>query len=89
LVVTVRLHTTLQRQTPAGPRRQFDVSAPPGATLAYVLDHFAVRHDDGSILFVINGRQAHPDQVLHDGDEIHLIPALAGGRPSRSAFRLA
>jgi molybdopterin converting factor small subunit len=79
LVVTVRLHTTLQRETPEGPRRHFDVSVPAGATLAYVLDHFAVRPDDRSVLLVVNGRRAHPDHPLQDGDEIHLIPALSGG----------
>jgi molybdopterin converting factor small subunit len=30
-------------------------------------------------LFVVNGRQASSAQALKDGDEVHLIPALAGG----------
>jgi hypothetical protein len=39
------------------------------------------------ILLVINGRQAHATQVLADGDEVHLIPALSGGAPTPDGER--
>lgn len=82
MVVTVHLHTTLQRQTAGGPLRRLDVSLPPGSTLADLLDRMAIPRGDESILLVINGRQADETRRLMDGDEIHLIPALSGGAPT-------
>jgi molybdopterin converting factor small subunit len=42
----------------------------------------AVPRNDESILLVVNGRQAAETQVLANGDEVHLIPALSGGAPA-------
>jgi molybdopterin converting factor small subunit len=44
-----------------------------------LLDRLGLPHLDDAVLFVINGRQADAGQVLRDGDEVHLIPALSGG----------
>jgi molybdopterin converting factor small subunit len=81
LVITVHLHTTLQRRTPEGLQRRLQITLPPASSLADVMDRLAVPLDGASILLVINGRLAAPDQALADGDEVHLIPALAGGAP--------
>jgi sulfur carrier protein ThiS len=82
ITVTVHLHTTLQRPTPNGPLRRLDVRLAPGSTLADLLDRLALPRRDDSVLLVINGRQADAEQVLHDSDEVHLIPALSGGAPA-------
>ncbi len=80
MVVTVHLHTTLQRQTPKGASRRFEVMLPAGSTLADLLARLDVTVNHDSILLVINGRQADASQVLGERDEVHLIPALSGGR---------
>ncbi len=59
--------------------RRLDVMLPIGSTLADLLDRLALPRRDESVLLVINGRQADAEQVLHDADEVHLIPALSGG----------
>jgi sulfur carrier protein ThiS len=82
LTVTVHLHTTLQRPTPKGPLRRLEVTLPDGSTLADLLDHLALPRRDDSVLLVINGRQAEPEDVLRDTDEVHVIPALSGGAPA-------
>jgi sulfur carrier protein ThiS len=79
VTITVHLHTTLQRPTPTGPLRRLEVALPHGSTLADVLAHLSVPHRDDSVLLVLNGRRAEPEDVLHDADEVHLIPALSGG----------
>jgi molybdopterin converting factor small subunit len=81
LVVTVHLHTTLQRQTPTGPLRRLDVTVPTGATLADLVAQLEIQLHEESILLVVNGRQAELARPLREGDEIHLIPALSGGAP--------
>jgi len=78
-VITVHLHTTLQRRTPEGLQRRLQITLPPGSRLADALERIAVPRDDESILLIINGRVAAPGQPLADGDEVHLIPALSGG----------
>jgi sulfur carrier protein ThiS len=83
LVVTVHLHTTLQRRTPKGALRRLEVVLPAGGTLADLLARLEVEPNPESILLVINGRQADASQGLEDGDEVHLIPALSGGAPDR------
>ena len=82
MVVTVYLHTTLQRRTAAGALRRLDVALPTATTVAELLDHVEVPRNDESILLVVNGRQATEAQVLVNGDEVHLIPALSGGAPA-------
>jgi sulfur carrier protein ThiS len=81
LVITVHLHTTLQRRTPEGPQRRLEVTLRPGGRLADVLEQLGLSPDDESILLVVNARVAGPDQALVEGDEVHLIPALSGGAP--------
>jgi molybdopterin converting factor small subunit len=60
-----------------------DLTLPPVSTLADLLSALAIKPDQEATLLVINGRTADPEQALKDGDEVHLIPALSGGSPSR------
>jgi len=79
ITVTVHLHTTLQRPTPTGPLRRFDVALPAGSLLSDLLEHLSLPRLDDSILLVVNGRQADRKDPLRQGDEVHLIPPLSGG----------
>jgi len=77
--VTVHLHTTLQRETPGGRLRRLEVTLPGASTLDDLLRRLDLAIDPEWTLLVVNGRQASRGQALRDGDEVHLIPALAGG----------
>ena len=79
MVVTVFLHTILQRQTPQGPVRELQMDLPEGTTLQDLLEKLEITLDLEDLLLVINGKQARPDQRLVDQDEVQLIPAMSGG----------
>ncbi len=80
MVVVVHLHTILQRQGPQGLISRLVVELPAGSDLAAVLRLLDIQTDPEELLLVVNTRTANPDQVLNDGDEVHLIPALSGGK---------
>lgn len=79
MVVTVRLHTTLRRETPDGVVDRLQLELPEGATLQSVLDRLGISLKDDSILLVLNGRIADAGATLSQGDEVRLIPAMSGG----------
>ena len=79
MVVTVFLHTILQRQTPQGPVRELQMDLPEGTTLQDLLEELEITLDLEELLLVINGKQARLDQRLVDQDEVQLIPAMSGG----------
>jgi molybdopterin converting factor small subunit len=79
MIVTVHLHTILQRQTPDGPVRELRERLPEGTTLTQLMERMGVRLDPDALLLVVNGRLVQPDCILSDGDEVHLMPALSGG----------
>jgi molybdopterin synthase catalytic subunit/molybdopterin converting factor small subunit len=71
---------------PAGPATIGDAWA------ALVEAHPVLAPAAGAIRFARNGRYAGPDEGLEDGDELALIPPVAGGadeRPSQAIARLA
>ena len=79
MIVNLHLHTLLQRPSPNGLIRQLEVELPPGATLQELLTRQGIVLDDENFLTVVNSRNVNPDQVLKDGDDIDLIPAISGG----------
>jgi molybdopterin converting factor small subunit len=79
MVVNLHLHTLLQRPSPNGLIRQLEVELPPGATLQELLTRQGIIVDSENFLLVVNSRNVEPDQVLNDGDEVDLIPAISGG----------
>lgn len=79
MVVHVTLHTVLQEQ-PGGKRRvHVDVALDDGATISALYQHMELRYPTQELLFVVNRRIVDPEQVLEDGDQVDLIPALSGG----------
>lgn len=79
MILTVHLHTILQRQTPEGPLRSLEVELPPGATLADLLGYLEVDLNPEALLLVVNGRLVELGYALQDGDTVNLMPALSGG----------
>jgi sulfur carrier protein ThiS len=79
VIVTVHLHTILQRQTPTGLLDRLEVTLPPGSSLADLLQQLEVSLELESLLLAVNGRVAEPDLPLAHGDRINLMPAISGG----------
>lgn len=79
MIITVYLHTILQRQTTDGLKNRLEVKIPPGSTLVDLLKALKVDIDINSLLLVVNGRSAELTQLLNDGDQVNLIPAISGG----------
>jgi sulfur carrier protein ThiS len=79
MIVNLHLHTLLQRPSPNGLIRQLEVELPPGATLQELLTRQGIIVDSENFLLVVNSRNVEPDQVLNDGDDVDLIPAISGG----------
>ena len=82
MVVTVRLHTTLRRETAEGVIDRLKLDLAPRATVQGVLDALGVSLRDDAILLVVNGRIAEAKTALSEGDEVRLIPAMSGGQQS-------
>ena len=79
MIVNLHLHTVLQRPSPNGLIRQLEVELPHGATLQELLTRQGIIVDSENFLLVVNSRNVEPDQVLNDGDDVDLIPAISGG----------
>ncbi len=77
--VIVHLHTILQLQSPDGLIRQLELELPLASNLQDLLNHLDLPLKLDDILLVINTQTAELDQILQEGDEVHLIPALSGG----------
>ena len=79
MVISVHLHTILQRHTPDGPIRFLEVELPEKSTPADLLQALEIKLDPDELLIVVNGRMADGDRVLKEGDTVNLMPALSGG----------
>jgi sulfur carrier protein ThiS len=77
--VTAHLHTVLQRQTPEGLIRRLEVELPGGSRVADLLSLLEITMPEDALLLAINGRVAAPDTILQEGDQVNLMPAIAGG----------
>lgn len=59
------------------------LSLPDGTRAGDAVSHLRRQHPaDGlppRVLLAVNGRQAAPDRILDDGDELAMLPPLAGG----------
>lgn len=76
MIVTVHLHTILQRPTPEGWQKQLEVTLLTGSTLADLIPDLGVALPAEALAVEVNGRPAGPDYILHNGDEVYLKPAV-------------
>ncbi len=79
LLVKVRLHTILQRQTAAGIQRELELDLPDDSPVDYVLDLLRLEVDPAELIIAVNGRMVEEGQRLSAGDVVDLIPAISGG----------
>ena len=82
--VTIRVQVQLfARYEELLGRERLDLDLPPGATLADAVARVrALPGGDAlpeSVLAAVNLRQAPPDTELRQGDEVALLPPMAGG----------
>ena len=82
MVVTVTLPAILQSPihpdrggTRSDLERQFDVTLLSGSTLAELIPDLGVELSLEKTVLEVNGRPTGLDTVLHDGDQVKLIPA--------------
>ena len=59
------------------------LTLPEGIKAGEAVSHVRSQHTGNAlpstVLLAINGRQATPERPLHDGDELAILPPLAGG----------
>ena len=79
MIVTVHLHTILQRQTENGMVSRLDFELPEESTLEDLIQFLEINLDAEHMLLAVNHRVAEPSQLLVDGDVVNLMPALSGG----------
>ena len=78
--ILVRLHTTLQINTPSGLQRQVTTEVPEGACVSDLVTMLPLPHIPlDEIILVCNHKVCPPDHPLQPGDIVDLIPALSGG----------
>lgn len=62
---------------------EIDVDLPAGSTVAQVVQWVRTRHGDSRLppspLVAVNQAYARPDATILDGDEVAIIPPVAGG----------
>jgi len=79
LIITIHLHTILQRTTPDGPVRSLELSVPEGSSVADVIDRLEIKLSADDLLITVNGQMAEVSQLLSAGDQVDFIPAISGG----------
>lgn len=77
IAVDVQLFSILRHRPDGKVRGQVTLELPDGATVADVLSELDV--PDLPIVISVNDQQADSSTALHDGDEVEIIPAVAGG----------
>lgn len=76
--VDVHLYTILRHRPDGQIQGRLSLELQDGAAVADVLRDLSVP-DDLPIVISVNDEQADPSMVLHHGDRVELIPAVAGG----------
>ena len=82
MLVTVHLHTILQKPTDHGLVNRLLIELPDGAQLADLIEHLEIELEPEALLLAVNGRVADPERQLEDGDQVNLMPAISGGGES-------
>jgi molybdopterin converting factor small subunit len=72
--IEVRLFASLRKY--AGEKARIELED--GTKVSDFIERIGVPPSEVAIILV-NGRHAHQDQRLHDGEAVSLFPAIAGG----------
>ena len=76
--VEVRLFAALASYLPEQSDNSATIELPDGMTVAEAIGRVGIP-EEMPLITLVNGRDAAPDQPLHDGDILSLFPPLAGG----------
>jgi sulfur carrier protein ThiS len=79
VIVSVVLHTILQRLPVGEPKGSLQLELPEGATLGEVLHRLEIPIEPDALILVVNHRVATPEAVLSNGDQVDIVPAISGG----------
>lgn len=79
MLVTVHLHTILQKQTDHGLVSRLQIELPDSARLVDLIERLEIELGPEALLLAVNGRVADPERHLEDGDQVNLMPAISGG----------
>lgn len=77
--IEIHLHATLQKFSSSETGNIVEVDLPDGSSIRTVLDYLTIEVAPEHLLFVLNGRTSELDQILEDGDVLHLMTAVSGG----------
>ena len=77
--IIVHLHSILQRKTPQGLQRKLEVELPEGSTIRDLIERLEMEVAPEHLSVALNGRVARVEQVLEDGDKVHLMIPISGG----------
>ena len=80
ITVSVQLHTILQRDYDIGNINNIELHVQEGNTVVHLLEQLKISLTPEHLLLVVNGRLVESSYVLKNNDEVHLIPAISGGR---------
>lgn len=59
--------------------RRLEVSLPDASTVGDLLSAMETTMPLDSLLLAVNSRVAEVEQVLRDGDQVNIMPAISGG----------
>ncbi len=77
--IEIALYATLSQYLPPGAEnRKAVIDARDGATVREIMTQLGIPQAYPNILLV-NGKQAHTDTVVKDGETLAIFPPLAGG----------
>jgi sulfur carrier protein ThiS len=79
MLVTVHMHTILQKTTDHGLVDRLQIELPNGTRVTDLLERMEIELNPEALLLVVNGRMAGPERILEDGDQVNLMPAISGG----------
>lgn len=83
MLIHVRLHTTLRRETPQGVIDRLELELPEGAGVGALLEQLGINPRRG-VLVVVNDQLVRGDAPLSDGDHVRLVPPVSGGGGPRA-----
>lgn len=78
MTVAVKLYASLRKYLPRESMSVVEVEVPAGATVADVIGRLGIPPEHARMI-VSGDRQLDPTAVLEDGQEIGVLPPLAGG----------
>lgn len=81
--IEVIFHSTLVSYSPDGVSRRQALQLAEGSSLADLIRQLGIEAEREKLLLAINGRVAQEAAQLSEGDRVHLMMPISGGRRGR------